>query len=244
MTGPGTLAFLPRLTPRMTLPYPHLRFLRAGLACAVFALASVAHAADIRFVAGLSAEESAAIGVSRLTPAQAAALDRLVSHDATLAQQGGVTAFATPFVERHTPAERTAAGIVLLSDGERAALNSLVARSIALGPPPDQAYVYSPPAKPTPAPAPPETLVSAPLHAELHGDVTLTVGGGSHGSSFFGTALDLNLTDPSGRFTIGAGFESYRGKGFPLLGPWAPYGPYSAYGPVGPAYVGPPYWDW
>jgi hypothetical protein len=228
----------------MTFPYPSLRILRAGLAGTALLLATWAHAAEIRFVEGLTSEERVAVGAQKLTPAQAASLDALVSHDVTIAREGGVTGFSSAFLDRHTPAERAAAGASVLTSAERVALDALVARAIALGPPPDQAYSYSPPAKPTPPPAPAETLVSTPLRAELHGDVSVTVGGGSHGSSFYGTAFDLSVTDPSGKFTLAVGYDQYRGKGFfPLVGPYE-YGPYSAYGPIGPAYVGPPYWGW
>jgi hypothetical protein len=229
----------------MKIPYSKKTLVRAGIACTAMLLGAISRAADFKFVEGLSAEESASIGVAKLNPGQVGELDRLVSHDVTLAQEGGVTGFSSRFLDRHTPSERAAAGLGALNAGERVTLDNLVARAIALGPPPEQPFSYSPPVKPTPAPAPPETLVSAPLHAEIHGDLSFTVGGGSHGSSFYGTSMDFNVTDPSGRFTIGVGFEQYRGKGyFPLVGPYSLYGPYSAYGPVGPAYVGPPYWGW
>jgi hypothetical protein len=229
----------------MTLPYASLRMLRVGLGGAALLLATWANAAEIKFVEGLTPEERIAVGAQKLTPAQAAYLDGLVSHDVTIAWEGGVTGFSSAFLDRHTAAERAAAGTRALSSSERVALDVLVARAIALGPPPDQPFTYSPPAKPAPPPPPAETLVSAPLHAEVHGDVSLTVGAGSHGSSFYGTSFDLNVTDPSGRFTLGVGYEQFHGKGFfPLVGPYGPYGPYSAYGPVGPGYVGPPYWGW
>jgi hypothetical protein len=55
--------------------------------------------------------------------------------------------------------------------------------------------------------------------------------------------MDLYVTDPSGKFTVGFGYEEFRGKGpLALCDPYLPYGPYSAYGPIGPAYIGPPYW--
>lgn len=81
--------------------------------------------------------------------------------------------------------------------------------------------------------------VSAPLRAEVHGDVSFTVGGASHGRSFYGTSADISVTDPTGRFTVGVGFDEFKGKG--LLGLYGPYGPYSLYGPVGPPYLA-PYW--
>lgn len=229
----------------MTIPYPNTKLVRTGAAFVAMLLATLSRAADIKFIEGLSAEERASTGVSKLTPSQAADLDGLVSRDVTLALEGGVTGFSSPFLNRHTQAECAAAGTGALSASERSSLNALVARAIALGPPPEQPFAYSPPARAAATPAPPETLVSAPLHAEVHGDISLTVGGGSHGSSFYGTSMDLNVTDPSGRFTVGVGFEQFRGKGyFPFYGPYAGYGPYSAYGPIGPEYLGPPYWGW
>jgi hypothetical protein len=230
----------------MTFQYPSQRLLRAGVACAAMLLAGWVRADEIKFIEGLSPDERAAMGSSKLSPAQAAALDGLVSHDVTLAEQGGVTGFSSGFVSRHTAAERSAAGVGLLSARERETLDSLVARAIALGPPPEQPFVYSPPqARPPPPPPPPATLVSAPLRAEIHGDVSLTIGGGSHGSSFYGTGLDLYVTDPSGKFTLGVSVDEFHGKGIlPFYGPFDPYGPYSAYGPMGPAYAGPPYWGW
>jgi hypothetical protein len=55
--------------------------------------------------------------------------------------------------------------------------------------------------------------------------------------------MDVYVTDPSGKFTLGVGYEEFRGKGpLALYDPYLPYGPYSAYGPIGPGYFGPPYW--
>ena len=67
-------------------------------------LAKGARAADIKFIEGLTSEERTSIGVSKLSPAQAFSLDGLVSHDATLARQGGVTGFSSAFIARHTDA--------------------------------------------------------------------------------------------------------------------------------------------
>ncbi len=232
----------------MNLPYPQLRRAAAALACASALLAASAQAFNARFIDGLSPQEKSAAGIPKLTAAQAASLDALVSRDATAAQEGGVTGFSSAFLARHTEAERSTAGMGSLSAGEQAALNSLVARAIALGPPPDQPFSYSPPqaklaTPPAPPPSPSEVTVSAPLHAEVHGDLSLTVGGGGHGSSFYGTAMDVYVTDPSGKFTLGVGYEEYRSKGpLAFYNPYLPYGPYSAYGPIGPAYIGPPYW--
>jgi hypothetical protein len=230
----------------MTFQQPKMPLMRAGLALAALVLTTWASAAEISFVEGLSPEEKAAIGAAKLSPPQVADLDGLVSHDVTAAHQGGVTGFSTEFLARRTDAESAASGVDNLSDKERTVLDTLVARAIALGPPPDEEFRFTPPApKAAPPPVPSQTQVSAPLKAELHGDVSLTVGGGSHGSSFYGTSFDAYYTDPSGKFTIAVGFDEFRGKGpLPFYGAYEPYGPYAAYGPIGPGYIGPPYWGW
>lgn len=222
----------------MMIPNPLLKYARAGLACAALLLAASVQAADDAFCESLSPQERVSAGITKLTGEQVTALDALVSHDTTLAQQGGVTAFASAFLSRHTEPEREAAGLAGLSEKERVSLDRIVARTIALGPPPEQPFAYSPP-KAKPSPSPSTVQVSAPRHAEVHGDLSLTVGGGSHGRSFYGTSADLSVTDPTGRFTVGVGFEEFKGKG--LLGLYGPYGPYSLYGPVGPPYLA-PYW--
>jgi hypothetical protein len=220
----------------MRIPFATLR-----LAAIVLLLAAVARAAPAGFVEGLSAAEQARAGLNRLSDSERAVLDGLVARDVRLAHEGGVTGFSTTFLARHSPAEESAAGLQKLAPAERAALDNLAARSIAIGPAPDDIFSYSPPAVPPP-PSPTAKTVSDPLRAEVHGDLSVMVGGGSHGRSFYGTAGDLTVTDPSGKFTVGVGFEQFRGKG--LLGVCSDYGPYSPYGPWDPALVGPPYLGW
>jgi hypothetical protein len=220
-----------RLTDWMPHPHSSLRNMRAAFGCVLLAFAACAQAASAGFIGGLSPDERALSGVAGLTAAQAAALDALVSRDVQLALQGGVTAFSSPFSARHSARERADAGLNLLSAKELAVLDMLAAQAIAIGPPPDSPFTYSPP--PRPAPAPPETVVSDVSRVQVHGDISLTVGGGTHGRSFYGTSADLFVTDPTGRFTVGVGFEQFRGKG--LLSLCDPYGPY------GPDYGGPPF---
>jgi len=192
-----------------------LGLISIGIACAAMSVAAVAMAAEFGFCEGLSAQEKAACGITRLTPAQARALNALVDHDVVLARQGGVTGFSTPFSARHSQKERQAAGVDGLTGTERSALDSLAARAISMGPAPMETFSYAP----QPPPAPPESLVPAPRAAEVHGDLSFTVGGGSHGRGFYGGSADLFVTDPTGTFTVGVGVSEYRGRG------WAgPYG--------------------
>lgn len=187
-------------------------------ACAAVLLATTVGAAAAGFSEELNPTERASCGIAKLSPAQVAALNGLVGHEVVAAHEGGVTGFASTFTDRCTPSERASTGIDRLTDADRSSLDALVARAIAAGPPPGQAFTYSPPAKAVP-PAP-VTLVSQPPHVEVHGDVSLTLGAGSHGSYFYGTSADLFVTDPTGKYTIGVGISEYRGKGyFPLCDP-------------------------
>jgi hypothetical protein len=200
---------------------------RIGIACAAMALATMARASESGFSDGLSPGEKAACGISRLTATEVTALNALVGRDVTLARQGGVTGFSSAFAARHTAQELSAAGIGRLSEKERSSLDSLVARAMALGPSPLRSFEYVPP-----PPAQPVVPIPAPQAPEVHGDLTLTIGGG-RGSSFYGSSVDLFITDPSGRFTLGVGVSDYRGRGY--FGPYGPYcSPYA--GPFLPFY--------
>jgi hypothetical protein len=195
-------------------------FLRAAVAGAALLAAAAAAAAEAPFSCGLSAQERAVSGIAGLSQAQVAALDRLVGHDVRLARQGGVTGFSSEFSARRTGPERAASGIDQLSGGERSRLDLLAARAIASPPPPSDTFTYQPPAE---SPGMEEVRVSSPPKIQIHGDLSIIVGGGSHGSSFYGTSEDLFLTDPSGTFTLGLGFSDFHGKG--LVGPYGPYCP-------------------
>jgi hypothetical protein len=211
----------------MKASHPAFRWVRAGLSCAALMLAVVAGAQELSFTQGLTSAERASVGVSKLSTSQVAVLDALVAQDVTIAHQGGVTGFSTDFSARHFETEGDASGIDRLSVSERASLDRLAARAIATGPSPDEAFAYTPP-KVLPPPAPPasHSVVEDVKKAEVHGDVSLTVGAGSHGSSFYGTGMDVSVTDPTGRFTVAVGFETFHGKGLlALCGPDGIYGP-------------------
>jgi len=226
----GTLDGALRLTALMAKARQGPWIVRIGIACAAMSLSTAtAVAAEFGFCEGLSAQDRAASGITRLAPPQAAALDALVRRDVTLARQGGVTGFSSAFSARHSPQERLAAGIDGLSSKERSTLDSFVARAISMGPAPMQAFSYAP--APPPPPAPPESLVPAPRDFAVHGDLSFTVGGGGHGTSFYGGSADLFVTDPTGTFTLGVGVSEYRGRGragpyglfcTPYAGPFAP----------------------
>jgi hypothetical protein len=230
LSGAGTLACALRPTFCVNLKSPGSKFLRGAIACAALFAAAAASAAETSFSGGLSTQEISACGITRLTPDQVSKLDGLVRRDVVLARQGGVTGFSSNFTARLTPKERLSTGIDRLTESELADLDALAARAIALPPPPSDTFTYEPPAAP---PGMQDVQVTAPLKLEFHGDLSVTVGAGSHGSNFFGTSEDLFVTDPSGKFMLGVGFSDFKGKGF-----FGPYGPYN------PALYGPPFGYW
>ncbi|HEY5227574.1 MAG TPA: hypothetical protein VIJ19_03480 [Opitutaceae bacterium] len=199
----------------MHLPHLIQRLARVALVGAAMILVLGARISAASFADSLSSDQRSAIGISKLSSSQEAILDALVAQDVTLAHEGGVTGFSSSFSERHWDRERLAAGLDRLTPQERAVLDRLAATAIAIGPPPEAAFTYSPPHTSQPPP-PPAAVIAPPMKAEVHGDVSFTVGAGSHGSSFYGTSADFYVTDPTGRFTVGVGFDDYRGKG--LLG--------------------------
>jgi hypothetical protein len=196
--------------------YPAFRLARLTLAGAALLAAVCARSADLSFVGNLSTAQKSSAGLSKLSSSQESILDALVTQDVTLAHDGGVTGFSSAFSERHMEREGLASGLTALNPQERAALDTYAATAIAIGPPPEQTFSYSPP-RATPSVAiPPKAAVATPLKAEIHGDISFTVGGSSHGGSFYGTSMDVAVTDPTGHFTVAVGFDDYRGKG--LLG--------------------------
>jgi hypothetical protein len=116
-----------------------------------------------------------------------------------------VVAFAKSFTDRRTADERERTGIAQLTDVERAKLDALVAAEVARRP--MAAYL------PTPRPQPPGNVDEYKPHAEIHGQVSLFVGGSSHGGSFYGGSFDAVVIDPSRRFMVGVGMSEVRGRG-------------------------------
>ncbi len=217
MAARGTSGWPARLNLAMAFLRPDARRFLAALAAAVLLFGSAARAAAFGFSDGLSADEKAACGLAKLTAAQVGALNAMVDRDMTLAHEGGVTGFSSAFTARLSPAQRTLAGLDRLTDKERGFLDTMAARAIAMGPPPSQAFAFRPS-----APVPPdEAVVAAPPALQVHGDLSFTLGVGGHGSNFYGTAMDVLVTDPSGKFTLGVGVSEYRGRGF--FGPYSPF---------------------
>ena len=170
----------------------------------------------------MSPADRASSGISHLTAGQQAALARYANRDITLAREGDVTGFSGSFSERRSDQERKEAGIDTLTRKERDNLDALVATAIADHPLRFQAAA-APAAPATPSPS----IILTPPKMEVHGDLTLMAGAGSGGRSFYGTAMDVAMTDPSGKFTLAVGYSVIRSKGYPpcLFDPAAGYPP-------------------
>jgi hypothetical protein len=181
-----------------------------SLALSLLLLGASARAAETEFLSTVSPADKVASGISHLTAGQQAALDRFANRDITLAREGDVTGFSGSFSERRTDQERKEAGIDTLARRELDNLDALVATAIADHPIRFQATA------PTAAHAtPPPSIVLTPPKLEVHGDLTLMAGAGSGGRSFYGTAMDVVMTDPSGKFTLAVGYSVIRSKGYP-----------------------------
>jgi hypothetical protein len=181
------------------------RFMR-GLMAALLGLMilTVWAADDARFTDSLSSPEQAATGLAKLSAAQRTALNTQIQRDITLARQGNVPGFATTFTQRRTAAERTAAGLDLLSSDERRQLDALVARNIAQPATFASLAHYSKPG---------DEVEVTTYQPEIHGEMTVFAGAGSHGSSFYGGAITGIYDDPNRNFSIAATYAEIHSKG-------------------------------
>ena len=189
--------------------------LRLGLALLLAAAgAGRARAADdTRFSATLTAEQRAAAGLVRLTPDNLAVVDGLVRQDLAASRYQHNAVDGTRFTQRRTTRERELAGLAHLTPAEQAQLDELVGRRIA-----DANPVEVVPAVATAAAAAVRTVkyVAPP---EIHGSVSLTVGGG-RGGSFVGGGVELTYDDPEHRYSVAVAYSVFRGRGLPwCVGP-------------------------
>lgn len=188
------------------------------------ALGALAAQAQIPFSHTLMPYDWRAAGFPHLTTPEARVLDQLIQRDLDSARQGDVVAFAKTFTQRRTPEERKASGIDQLTPAERATLNALVASAIAARPRSPVLTSKGPLKDPTADNIPTRRL------PHVHGQVSMFVGAGSGGTSFYGGSFDAVVTDPSHRWSVDVGVSQVRGKGYWGCGPWS----YSADPFIGP----------
>jgi len=192
-----------------TLTHPSLRSLVVAL-CGLLALTVSAAVTDPGFTDSLSSTQQVAMGLAKLSAAQRTTLNAQVQHDVTLARQGDVTGFASTFTQRHTATERTAAGLDLLGNDERRQLDAFVARAIAQPPTPALMHLSKHS----------DEVEVTTYRPEIHGEVTVVAGAGSHGGSFYGGALTGIYDDPEHNFSMAVTYAEIHSKGMcadPLL---------------------------
>jgi len=190
------------------------RFVRGLMAALLGSMALTVWAADdARFTDSLSSSEQSAVGLAKLSSPQCAALNAEVQHDITLARQGEVTGFAAAFTQRRTATERTAAGLDLLSSDERRQLDAFVARAIAQ--PTTIGLTHFSQHR--------DAVEVTTYRPEIHGEMTVFAGAGSHGSSFYGGAITGIYDDPAHNFSAAATYAEIHRKGIfvdsPFLAP-------------------------
>ncbi len=179
------------------------RMVRAVACVGLLGLAAVAaRGEDARFSQRIPASESIAAGFGRLTSDQLAVLDALVRRDETLQMRVRGTAGEPGRFSQRLPAdERLAAGLNLLTPAEVAHLDALVAA--------DEAGVLPPPGGDETI-----TVVTTRRPApQIHGEISLSVGGGSGGYHEIGGSMDLFYDDPAHGFTLAVGYSEWRASG-------------------------------
>ena len=191
---------LGRHKPSVSIPPMYFRtFIAFGCLISLAALASADPTDDRRFSATLSTSESAQTGLVRLSSDQVAVLDALIRHDLTLADNAD-PAHPLParFSQRLSADERRNTGLALLKEAELFQLDADVER-------------FAHPA----APAVSTNLTSIMLRRapEIHGEVSFMVGGGSHGYSEYGGAIDLNYYNPDYHFSLDVGYSELHSSG-------------------------------
>jgi hypothetical protein len=194
------------------------RFVRGLMAALLGSMTLTVWAADdTPFTDSLSSSEQTAMGLAKLSAAQRTALNAQVQHDLTLARQGDVPGFANTFTQRRTAVERTAAGLNLLSHDERRQLDAFVAGTIAQPATLASLAHYSKPSN---------AVEVTTYRPEIHGEMTLFAGAGSHDSSFYGGAITGIYDDPAHNFSIAATYAEIHSKGIcvepPFLAPCTP----------------------
>ncbi len=198
-----------------------MRFLRRVLflLAACVAGLSAAQAGPAPFLDALSPAEKEAAGLNRLTADQQAMLNNLVQREVILAQQGGVTSFASEFTKRRSAPELAKTGLDKLTDQQRAYVNVLVARrisgqsSLAMPAQSLAAQSYSSTGQIGVAPLKPSW--------ETHGTVSFVAGTAGGGRNFYGGGVEVDEVNPSLGLEISMAYSEVHGKG---LNPWCGFG--------------------
>ncbi len=142
-------------------------------------------------------------GLEKLSPDQRTSLEQQIEKEISLARSGNVTAFATSFITRRTPAQRTAAGLDQLSPSELASIDQHVSRALANRP----TYSY------THTKVTPNSIETETAKAKISGSVSMTYGTDGHGNNFYGGEVTTVWESPSRQVAIAITLARYKGDG-------------------------------
>lgn len=188
------------------------RWRSAALACSLWLV--IAAPTFAGFIATLSSEDQASIGLDGLGENEWVALDDLVAEDLAFARRENLKEFDSTFMSRLSEAERKQAGLDRLTARQLTKLNELVAAAIAKRPTPRQ------------RPRLKDSDVLAKRRGEIHGSVSFTYGWGAGGRDYRAGSLWLDYYDPETRVGLGVGIStSEGGPGYYYPGYYSGYYP-------------------
>jgi len=194
--------------------------LAAAAACGAWGYAQIPGA--LAFTDTLLQSEKAAIGLEKLSPAEVDNLNLQIDRELTLARQGNVKGFATPFTQRRQPPQLLSSGLSRLAEAERRALDDAIARTMAV---------------PTVLSLPPKFTRTNPVEtvaprSRIHGEFSFTYGWTSGGGSLYGGSMTMIYQDPNRPLTAAIRYSTYRGDGLYGYGPYENVDVNLSYGPV------------
>lgn len=189
------------------------RAIRSGLllAGALFTGGHALRAADGGFTAALSADERRETGLIGLTGEEFKALDALVAGELAQARESGDNALPGTLADRHPGAPAKAAGLDRLTPEQLARLDELISASMYVRPMPRE--------RPRLAGLDRAVLTEeGSRRLQVHGGMSLTVGGGS-GGSFHGASAWVSYYDPVTGLGLSVSYSRYSGSGLPYSYP-------------------------
>jgi len=179
------------------------RVIRSGvlLTGLLAALGPALTAASASFTATLSPEQKTESGLTSLSPAELAALDRLVAADVTL--RAHLPALTDPYTRRYSETETKEAGLDRLTPEQLAKLDGLITSAVASAPPLPQ-----PRERPRVRDG---EILSEKGRLQVHGGMSLTMGWASGGRNFREVGAWVSYFDPVTGLGLSVGFSRYTG---------------------------------
>jgi hypothetical protein len=184
------------------------RVIRSGvlLTGLLAALATPLPATSVGFTTSLSQEQKTAAGLTNLTSAELAALDRLVAADTAGGRRTHAPALNDHFTRRYSEAETKEAGLDRLTPEQLEKLDELITSAIAVAPPPQ------PRERPRVRDG---EILSEQGRMQVHGGASLTMGWAGGGRNYREVGAWVSYFDPVTGLGLSVGFSRYTGD---LLG--------------------------